>query len=336
MQATRTGNGARGGAMPGAWSGAGGRPQPKTDYKTLWRAIRYIGNYRWLVFLAYASLFVATAAQLVVPQLVQNIIDTITSAYAAGQVLALPPAQQAGAAQSLGKTVAELTATYNGTTTALILGMVAIVGFAILLGIFSFVQSFNAERVSQNVAYDFRNQLYAKIQRLSFSYHDRNQTGQLMIRATDDVEKVRLFIGQGLVLALASVVLLVAALVILWFTNVSLTLVILPVLPIAFAVFLFFGKITQPLFIQVQIRISAMNTVLQENLAGLKVVKAFAREPQEQVRFRKTTNDLLAQQLRVAGIFSFLFPVIFLLANLAQAAILYFGGVQIINGTLTL
>ena len=103
-----------------------------------------------------------------------------------------------------------------------------IVGFAALRALFAFGQQYNAERVSQNVAFDFRNELFAKIQRLSFSYHDRNQTGQLMIRATDDVEKVRLFIGQGLVMALQAIVLLVGTLIVLWFTNQSLTLVVLP------------------------------------------------------------------------------------------------------------
>lgn len=327
--------GVRGG---GQWQGArdarGGGAQGNP--RILWRAIRYLGRYRWLVFLAYGSLFVATAAQLVVPQLVQGITDTVTNAYSASQILTLPTALQAVAAQQYGKSIPELTSIQASAQTNVIWGMVAIVVFAILLAIFAFTQSFNAERVSQNVAFDFRNDLFAKIQRLSFSYHDRNQTGQLMIRATDDVEKVRLFIGQGLVLALQAVVLLIAALVILWFTNAALTLVILPLLPIAFGVFLFFARITQPLFIQVQIRVSALNTVLQENLAGLKVVKAFAREPQEQVRFKKTADDLLQQQLRVARIFSFLFPVIFLIANLGQAAVLYFGGRQIIEGTLTL
>lgn len=337
MQATRSGNfngnGARGGH---AASGRGGGPKQKTDFKTLGRAVRYIGRYRWIAFLAYGSLFIATAAQLAVPQLVQNIIDTITTAYGAGEILKLPAAIQPVAAQRLGTTVEQLTKAQSTANQDLVVAMLAIVGFAILLAIFAFAQSFNAERVSQNVAYDFRSELFAKIQRLSFSYHDRNQTGQLMIRATDDVEKLRLFLGQGLVLALQAVVLLVAALIVLWLTNPSLTLVILPILPIAFVVFLVFGAITQPLFIQVQIRVSAMNTVLQENLAGLKVVKAFAREPQEQVRFAKTADDLLEQQLKVSRLFSFLFPIIFLIANLGQAAMLYFGGVQIIEGTLTL
>lgn len=300
------------------------------------RAIAYIRKYRWLMLLAYGSLFIATGAQLVVPQLVQSIIDTVTSAYAANQILKLPANIQALAAQRLNTTVEQMTHTSLTANDDLLRAMAAIVIFAVALAIFAFIQSFNAERISQNVAFDFRSELFAKIQRLSFSYHDRNQTGQLMIRATDDVEKVRLFLGQGLVLSLQSIVLLVAALIVLWFTNHALTLVVLPILPLAFIAFFIFGMITQPLFIQVQRRISAMNTVLQENLAGLKVVKAFAREPQEQTRFDATATDFLNWQLRVSRIFSFLFPVIFMIANLGQAAVLYFGGRQIIEGTLTI
>ncbi len=325
MQATQMRNGAR-----------GGQSQSRMDFKTLGRAVRYMSKYRRLLFLAYGALLIATAAQLFVPQLVQSIIDTVTNAYAANQILKLPANIQALAAQKLDTTVAQLTQTSGSANQDLATAMAAIVVFAVLLAIFAFIQSFNAERISQNVAFDFRSELFAKIQRLSFSYHDRNQTGQLMIRATDDVEKVRLFLGQGMVIAMQSIVLLVAALLILWFTNHALTLVVLPILPLAFIVFFVFGMITQPLFIQVQRRVSAMNTVLQENLAGLKVVKAFAREPQEQARFDASATDLLAWQLRVSRIFSFLFPIIFMIANLGQAAILYFGGRQIIEGTLTL
>ncbi|MGB8648581.1 MAG: ABC transporter ATP-binding protein [Anaerolineae bacterium] len=300
------------------------------------RAIRYVGHYRWIALLAYGSLFLATAAQLIVPQLIQNIIDEVVKAYLAVQVLALPPQVQALAAQRLGKTIADFQADQSGATAALTMIMLGIVGFAVLRALFSFSQAFNAERVSQNVAFDFRNDLFSKISRLSFSYHDKNQTGQLMIRATDDVEKVRLFIGQGLVMALQAFVLLTGAIIILWFTNPNLTLVVLPILPVAMALFMVFGAVSQPLFAQVQIRISRLNTILQENVAGLKVVKAFAREPQEQRRFDASADDLMAQQLRVARVFSFLFPTIFLTMNLGQAAIMYFGGRQIIEQTLTL
>ena len=332
--------GARAGRAPSTGAtGPGGFPggkRPRPNFRLLGRAIRYVGRFRRLALLAYGSLFIATAAQLVVPQLVQNIIDAVIKGYTAQQILGLPAPVQAAAAQRLNTSVAQLQADHNGAPAALIAAMVAITVFAAFRAVFAFGQQYNSERLSQNIAYEFRQALFSKVQRLSFSYHDRNQTGQLMIRATDDVEKLRLFIAQGLVMSLQSLLLLVTTLIVLWFSNHALTLVILPILPIAFLVFFVFGAISQPLFMQVQIRISALNTVLQENVAGLKVVKAFAREPEEQVRFAHSADALLAQQLKVARTFSFLFPIIFLLANLGQAVVLYFGGRQIIQGTLTL
>ncbi|TME33917.1 MAG: ABC transporter ATP-binding protein [Chloroflexi bacterium] len=286
------------------------RAAPRPNFGTLLRAVRYVARHRRLAVLAYGSLFVATAAQLMVPQLVRIIIDSVIGGI-------------------------QLQSDRSLAIQALLGAMVAIVVFSAVRAVFAFGQQYNAERISQNVAFDLRNELFARIQRLSFSYLDRTQTGQLMIRATDDVEKVRLFIGQGLVLALQSFILLIATLLVLWFSNPTLTLVILPILPIAFGVFLFFGAVAQPLFMAVQVRISALNTVLQENVAGLKVVRAFGREPEEQVRFGSAADALLSQQLKVARTFSFLFPIVFLIANLGQAAVLYFGGRQIIGGTLS-
>ncbi|MBV9597609.1 MAG: ABC transporter ATP-binding protein [Chloroflexi bacterium] len=284
---------------------------PRMDFSTLARAMAYARRHRRVAVLAYGSLIIATFAQLVVPQLVNVIVDTVVGGIQA---------------DSSARAVAP----------ALLAAMIAIVVFAVVRAVFAYGQQYNAERISQNIAFDFRNQLFAKIQRLSFSYLDRNQTGQLMIRATDDVEKVRLFIGQGLVIALQSCLLLVATLIVMWFSNRSLTLVVLPILPIAFAVFFWFGGLAQPLFMGVQVRLSALNTVLQENVAGLKVVRAFGREPHEQARFNRSADAVLEQQLKVGRTFSFLFPVVFLISNLGQAAVLYFGGRQIIGGTLTI
>ena len=111
---------------------------------------------------------------------------------------------------------------------------------------------------------------------------------------------------------------------------------ILPILPAAVIMFMIFGAVSQPLFVRVQQKLSALNTILQENLAGIKVVKAFATEPRERKRFDRSAEDLMNQQITVARIFSFLFPVVFLIANLGQAAVLYFGGLQIIGGSLTI
>ena len=134
----------------------------------LLRAVRYVGRHRRLAVLAYGSLLLATAAQLMVPQLVRIIIDSFVS----------------GVQGTSGQSAAVQT---------LIGAMIAIVVFSLIRAVFAYGQQYNAERISQNIAFDFRNELFAKIQRLSFSYLDRTQTGQLMIRATDDVEPVKRF-----------------------------------------------------------------------------------------------------------------------------------------------
>ena len=213
---------------------------------------------------------------------------------------------------------------------------IILVVFGIIFGVFSFLQAYWAEKNSQAVAFDLRNDLFAKIQRLSFSYHDRNQTGQLMIRATDDVEKVRLFIGQGLIQLVGAFILLGGTLIIIFSTNAKLAVVTLWILPVALVLFFVFGGLARPLFNKVQQKLSVLNTTLQENMAGIKVVKAFTREKSEQAKFKDEANILMRQQLVIARVFAFLIPVIFLVANLGQATTLYAGGIQIIHGTLTI
>ena len=316
------------------------------------RASRYLWNYRGQATLPYIFLLIATLAQLAVPRLIRNIIDAVTSGVIASKVLeALDKIPAFAMTQALPKIleylkydstwtkeqlVGQLTADKTSAPNQLIQAGLLIVGFAVLRGVFAFLQAYWAERNSQAVAFDLRNDLYAKIQHLSFSYHDQNQTGQLMIRATDDVEKLRLFLGQGLLQLVGAIVLLVATLIILFSTNAQLALATIWILPVALVLFMFFGGISQPLFSKVQQRLSALNTILQENLAGIKVVKAFTREKTEQVKFNQAADNLMAQQIVIARLFTFLMPFIFLIANLGQATTLYVGGRQIILGTLTL
>lgn len=315
-----------------------GRRQNKDGEKNqaLGRAMRYLGFYPKVAVIALVSLLIATGAQLMVPQLVQNIIDTITNNATNKVILELPPAAQAAAATQFGVDLASAQIELNAATKALILGGLIIIIFAIARGIFAFVQTYSSQALSQNVAFDLRNDLFSKIQRLSFSYHDKNRTGQLMVRATDDVERLQMFLGQGLLMSLQAFLLLTGTLIILFLTNARLTLVILPTLPIAFVMFMWFGRKAAPLFGEAQIRLSRVNTILQENLAGLKVVKAFTSENREKARFGESIDSLLEQRLKISSFFAFLFPTIFLVANLGQAAILFFGGRQIIYGTLTL
>ncbi|HEX2185726.1 MAG TPA: ABC transporter ATP-binding protein, partial [Chloroflexota bacterium] len=296
--------------------GAGPRREP-INLAVLGRAIGYLRHYLGLAALAYLFLFISAGAQLLVPQVVQGVIDAIAQ----------------GLTSAPGTAGEEVR---RGAENTLFYAALLILLFSLARGFFAYAQTYMSERVSQSVAFDLRNDLYAKIQRLSFSYHDQAQTGQLMVRATDDVEKVRLFIGQGLLLAVQALLMLVVTLLVLCLTNLRLTLVVLPILPVALLMFMTFGRLSQPMFMQVQVRLSRLNTILQENLAGMRVVKAFAREAQEQARFAAAAGDLMQQQIKLSRLFAFLFPVVFLIANLGQAAVLYFGGQQIIGGTLSI
>jgi ATP-binding cassette subfamily B protein len=312
--------------------GPGMRRENLPKNKGLQRSIAYLGHYRNTALAAYGALIIATLSQLAVPQLLQGIFEQIGKGYAAQVQLSNPLIANLLSAQRKD----ELTGIINSAESALVISALVIVLFAILRGVFAFIQTYMSERTSQGIAFDFRNQIFAKVQRLSFSYHDQNQTGQLMIRATDDVEKLRLFLGQGLLIAVQSLILVVGALGILFFTNAKLTLVVLPILPVALVLFFVFGGLSASLFGKVQMRLSRMNTVLQENLSGIKVVKAFATEKYEQGRFETSTSELMTQQLAVSRIFSILFPFVFLIAQIGQVAIFYFGGRQIVTNELSL
>lgn len=313
---------------------------PGVDRKTLMRSIGYLGRYRWQAIAPYIFLIIATLSQLMIPRMLGNIIDAVTRGSAANAIVprmdTIPSEIFNQILETFEITEAQLLYSYENAERLLITSAVAILVFALLRGLFAFLQTFTAERNSQIVAFDLRNDLFSKIQGLSFSYHDRNQTGQLMIRATDDIEKVRTFIGQGLLMAVGAILLLGGTLIILFPTNFRLTLVALPVLPVALILVMIFGSRMGPLFLEVQKRLDKVNTVLQENLSGIKVVKAFTREKDEEKKFDDAADSLMDQQIYVARLFSFLFPLMLLIANLGQALVLYFGGRQIIGGTLTL
>ena len=270
--------------------------------KPLGKVLRYLRKHLLTTLGAYLSLLLATGANLVSPRLLQVLIDRGISA---------------------------------GHMRTIVLMALILVGVALVSALFTFLQGYLSEKASQSVAYDLRNALYAKIQSLSFSYHDRAQTGQLMTRATSDVEMVRRFTGMGFLQMLNAVVMLAGSLAVLFAMNWRLTLLILAIVPVALVLFSLFGRRVRPMFTRVQQNLAALNTVLQENLAGARVVKAFAREPHEAERFRRANQTLLDQNLAVFRTLALLIPTIFLVANLGTAGIVWYGGLQVIGGQLS-
>ncbi len=280
----------------------------KGSRSDLLRGIRHLGQHKWYAFGAYASLIVATFGTLAVPLVIQRIIDQ-----------GLNPGNPAESDESL---VVHL---------AILMVVLATVG-----GVFTFLQGYLAERVSQWVAFDLRNRLYEKVQTLSFSYHDRAQTGQLMTRATSDVEQLRMFIGQGLILALSAVLLLTGITIILVALNWLLTLVVIPALLLMSVIFAMFGRRIRPLFRAIQERLGIFNTILQENLAGIRVVKAFSREPYERDRFQVANYALRDANLRTSRAMATIFPTAFLIAGISLVLVVWVGGNLVVDGQLKL
>ena len=211
-----------------------------------------------------------------------------------------------------------------------------LVGIALARGLFSFLQGYLAERASQGVAYDLRQSLFERIERLSFSYYDRAQTGQLVQRLTNDVEQIRTFAGSGVVQLANAIVMLFGAAALLFYLDAQLALVALAVVPLISLLIVRFVRLIRPLFWQVQQTLGRLNTVLQEDLSGVRVIRAFAREDYETARYRDVNNELLEKNLTTVRVFSNNFPFVFLLANLGTLAIVWFGGWQVINDRLSI
>jgi ATP-binding cassette subfamily B protein len=185
------------------------------------------------------------------------------------------------------------------------------------------------------VAYDLRNVLFEKIERLGFGYYDRVETGQLVTRLTSDVEQIRTFAGSGVVQLAAAVVMLVGTATLLFLTDWRLALLSLTIVPVIAVLLLRFVRRIGPLFRGVQQTLGRLNSVLQEDLAGLKVIRTFAREDYERDRYRSVNDELLNKNLETVRAFAGNFPFIFLLANLGTLIIVLFGGLQVIGGRLS-
>jgi ATP-binding cassette, subfamily B, multidrug efflux pump len=210
-----------------------------------------------------------------------------------------------------------------------------LVGLALARGLFTFLQGYLAERASQGVAYDLRDALFERIERLSFSYYDRVQTGQLVTRLTSDVEQIRSFAGSGVVQLANAVVMLVGATVLLLYLDWQLALVALAIVPVIAGLLVRFVGRIRPLFREVQQTLGRLNTVLQEDLLGVRVIRAFAREDYETARYTAVNDDLLDKNLTTVRVFANNFPFVFLFANLGTLAIIWFGGWQVIGGRLS-
>ncbi|MBF2050587.1 MAG: ABC transporter ATP-binding protein [Elainella sp. C42_A2020_010] len=261
------------------------------------RVLKSLSAYRWLAAGALVSSLLLTAAYALTPQLFRWGIDQ-------------------GIAQK--------------NLDVVLLSAAWMVVAAIARGLFNFGQSFWAEAASQGVAYDLRNKIFSKIQNLSFSYHDQAQTSQLLTRVTSDIEQIRTFLSTSLIQVISAVVTLISIAVILLLMNWELALITLTVIPLSGWLMVRFLKKTSHLFRLVQQQLGDLNAVLQENLFGVRVVKAFVRGDAETARYTRLNRMLIDTNMKTIRAIRNTFPFMFLLSNLVTVVVVGYGGAAVI------
>ena len=210
-----------------------------------------------------------------------------------------------------------------------------IVGAGVGRLVFSVVRRLVAGRVSLGVEYDLRNRMYSHLQSLELAFFDGQQTGQLMSRATVDLQSVRFFLGYGLVFILQSLVTILVAAAVMIVVDPFLAALTLAPVPLIVWVAARYGRKNRPASQEVQQRIAELTAEAEENISGVRVVKAFAQEARQLARFREAVARVFAQSMVSTRLRAFYNPLIGFLPQLGLAALLLVGGRQAIRGELT-
>ncbi len=213
--------------------------------------------------------------------------------------------------------------------------IVIVVAGIVRLGL-SVARRLVAGRVSLGVELDLRNHLYSQFQRLELSFFDHQQTGQLMSRATVDLQSVRFFLGYGLIFIAQSLLTILLAAVAMFLMQPDLAALSLAPVPFVVLIAWRYGKHSRPAVQEAQQRIAELTADAEENISGVRVVKAFAQEKRQLERFRHSVTRVFDQQLTAVRIQARYTPLISFLPNLGLAVILLVGGREVINGSLSI
>ena len=211
-----------------------------------------------------------------------------------------------------------------------------IVVFSLVAGFFTFLTRQTIIVVSRHIEFDLRNDLLAHLQKLSYSYFQNKPTGDLMAHATNDIGAVRNVLGPGIMYPSDTLMTFTMVLTLMLIKDWQLTLLALIPLPLVSFVVYYLGKMIHDRFTERQEQFSLLTTRAQENLSGIRVIKAYVREAYEIARFRNLSWEYMKKNLVLARIQSILWPLMFLLVGFSMLITIYFGGLKIIDGEMTI
>ncbi len=266
------------------------------------RLYGYLQPYWKQLGVGYLSMLADTALGLIVPQVIKNAIDEGLAA---------------------------------GRPTALFLAGGLILAIGVGQAIAGFGQRYLGEWLSHRAAYDLRNRFYDSVQRLPFSFHDRTQTGDLMSRATTDISEVQRFVGIGTMDLTGTLLILVGVVIAMMLEDMQLALLALVPIPVLVIATIRFGGVVRPRFKAIQEQMSALSATMQESLTGIRVTKAFAREPFELGKFDHDNEEWFAQRRDLFVVWANNWPFFTFILAVAIFLLLFFGGPRALEGEIT-
>jgi ATP-binding cassette subfamily B protein len=267
------------------------------------RVLSYLKRYWFLEILVILCLLGVTATNIAVPLLIRVVIDNVI-----------------------------IRADYNLLLTITL----AILAITALRGFLAFAWRYATEYIAQKVVYDVRNQVYETLQQQSFTFYDKMPTGELMSRVTSDVDMIRGFLAWGFPQLISILAMFVGVFAITFSISWKLTILALSTAPIIFLIALRFSRKIRPIFTIGQERLAVINAVLQENIAGVKVVRAFAKEDLEERKFAEKSKDYFNTNIVAAKFRATHIPLMELMSGLGTVLILLYGGIQAISGEITI
>ncbi len=270
--------------------------------RSIFRLFRYLRPYRWQAIVALVLLLGMVGSDLLIPRLTQRIID---EGIATGDLRVV-------------------------LTTSLLM-----LAAALLAALFALGNNFFSVRVAQSFAHDVRSGLVRRVQSFSFGNLDELRTGGLITRSTSDVHMVQMIVMMSLRILTRAPIWIIGAVAMLIITSPQLALMMAAFVPIIVLFVYWFARKAQPMFAWVQERLDRLNTVLQENLAGVRVVKSFVRERREIERFDDANLSLMNQSIRIMRLVAILLPTMMMILNLGVAGAIWIGGTSTMAGGMT-
>ncbi len=275
---------------------------PGYDARILRRLLGYLRPYRGHTLAAVLLLLTQSGLALVGPRLTEQALDVAIPHADRGLLTLL-------AALYLGTLLAEFMVEYAGTLLTTLVG--------------------------QRVMYDLRMEIFSQLQRLSIAFFDRNPVGRLMTRVTSDVETLNELFSSGVVTLFGDVFTLLAIMGMMLAIDWRLALVTFSVIPLVWLTAAVFRRRVREAFRDIRLRLARLNAYLQERLTGMRVVQLFGREEASARRFAELNRDHLAAHLRSITVYAVFFPMVELLTSIAMALLLWYGGLRVLDGTLT-